>query len=60
MQRAEHHGFVEFSYVHGIMLESPGNIENRCLGDNVSFILFAQENLDFPVKRADEVWKFGA
>ena len=59
-QRHEQQRFAHSLYVHGIVLKTSWDVENTGLGDDVSFVLRPQENLDFRVEVGRQIRQLGA
>ena len=54
------HGLAEPLYVHGIVLKPSGDLENTGFGDDVSFVLRSQENLDFRIEVGRQIRQLGS
>ena len=59
-QRHKQQRFAHPLYVHRIVFESPGNVEDTGLGDDVSFIFRSQEYFDFRIEVGRQIRQLGA
>ena len=59
-QRHEQQRFAYPLYIHRIVLEPSGNVQNTGLGDDVPFVLRPQEYFDFRIEVGRQIRQLGA